>query len=194
LVENARLSLEDVGLSPEKPALPYGGSDDSDSQNDDGLIGPLGSLARLWHGWLALLVGLAFGCWGSLFALKGLYLLDSDWRSGLWYCLLAAVMVAVFIRMEYYSLSVIEGGLPVRKRSPLTEWREKSGLSITELADLCDVTEAKIIRIEAGEERLIGEVQDCLTARGENVSAMASAHSESLAFVPARVQFIAPWA
>ncbi len=71
----------------------------------------------------------------------------------------------------------------MRTKSPLTEWRKRSGLSVAELATLCNVTEAEIIRIEAGEEGLIGEVQDCLTARGENVSAMASAHSAFVAFI-----------
>ena len=71
----------------------------------------------------------------------------------------------------------------MRIRSPLTEWREQVGLSLAELADLCGVTEAEIIRIEAGEEGLVGEVQDCLTQRGENVSAMASAHSAFVASI-----------
>jgi transcriptional regulator with XRE-family HTH domain len=72
------------------------------------------------------------------------------------------------------------------RRSPLTEWREGRGLSIADLADLCNVTEAEIARVEAGEEGLIGEVQHCLTKRGENVSAMASARSEFLAAIRGR--------
>ena len=56
----------------------------------------------------------------------------------------------------------------MRCRSPLTEWRKQCGLS---MADLCNVSEAQIARIEAGDQGLIGEVQDCLTQRGENVSA-----------------------
>jgi len=59
------------------------------------------------------------------------------------------------------------------RRSPLTEWRAQYGLSVADLADLCNVTEAQIARIEAGKQGLIGEVQDCLTRRGENVSAPA---------------------
>jgi len=39
-----------------------------------------------------------------------------------------------------------------------------------DLADLCNVTEAEIARVEAGEEGLIGEIQDCPTQRGENLS------------------------
>jgi hypothetical protein len=54
---------------------------------------------------------------------------------------------------------------------------------VAELAALCNVTEAEITRVEAGEEGLIGEIQDCLTQRGQNVSAMASAHSEFLATI-----------
>ncbi len=69
----------------------------------------------------------------------------------------------------------------MRNKSPLTEWREQYGLSVSDLADLCNVTEAEIARIEAGKQGLIGEVQDCLTQRGENVSAMAAAHSEFIA-------------
>ena len=71
----------------------------------------------------------------------------------------------------------------MRTKSPLTEWREQYGLSIADLADLCNVTEVQIARIEAGKQGLIGEVQDCLTQRGENVSAMASAHSAFLALI-----------
>jgi hypothetical protein len=48
------------------------------------------------------------------------------------------------------------------------------------LADLCNVSEADIVRVEAGKEGLIGEVQDCLTRRGENVSEFASAHYQPL--------------
>jgi len=61
----------------------------------------------------------------------------------------------------------------MRTRSPLTEWREQYGLSMADLADLCNVSEAQIARIEAGKQGLIGEVQDRLTQRGENVSAPA---------------------
>ena len=61
----------------------------------------------------------------------------------------------------------------MRVRSPLTKWREQYGLSVAELADLCNVSEAEIARIEAGKQGLIGEVQDCPTQRGENVSAPA---------------------
>jgi transcriptional regulator with XRE-family HTH domain len=71
----------------------------------------------------------------------------------------------------------------MRAKSPVTEWREEHGLSVAELAALCNVTEADIARVEAGEEGLIGEVQDCLTQRGANVSEMASAHSEFLAAI-----------
>jgi len=46
----------------------------------------------------------------------------------------------------------------MRDRSPLTEWREQYGLSTAELADLCNVSEAEIIRVEAGKEGLSGEV------------------------------------
>jgi len=60
----------------------------------------------------------------------------------------------------------------MRDKSPLTEWREQYGLSV---ADLCNVSEAEIARIEAGKQGLIGEVQDCLTQRGENVNAPAGA-------------------
>jgi len=58
----------------------------------------------------------------------------------------------------------------VRTKSPLTEWREQYGLSVADLADPCNVSEVEIARIEAGKQGLIGEVQDCLTPRGENVS------------------------
>ena len=58
----------------------------------------------------------------------------------------------------------------MRTKSPLTEWRKQCGLS---MADLCNVSEAQIARIEAGKQGLIGEVQDRLTQRGENVSAPA---------------------
>ncbi len=43
------------------------------------------------------------------------------------------------------------------------------------------MTEADIIRVEAGGDGLIGEVQDYLTGQGVNVSAMAIGHSEFLA-------------
>jgi DNA-binding XRE family transcriptional regulator len=69
----------------------------------------------------------------------------------------------------------------MRMRSPLAEWRERYGLSVADLADLCNVSEAQIARIEAGKQGLIGEVQECLTKRGENVSEMASAQSAFLA-------------
>jgi len=69
----------------------------------------------------------------------------------------------------------------MRDKSPLTEWREQYGLSTAELANLCNVTEGDILRVEAGEDGLIGEVQDYLTRQGENVSAMASDHSAFLA-------------
>ena len=66
-------------------------------------------------------------------------------------------------------------------RSPLTEWREQYGLSTAELADLCNVPETEITRIEAGEQGLVGEVQDYLTGQGANVSMMAAGHSAFLA-------------
>jgi len=44
----------------------------------------------------------------------------------------------------------------MRTKSPLTEWREQYGLSAAELADLCNVTEAEIVRVETGEEGLLG--------------------------------------
>jgi len=69
----------------------------------------------------------------------------------------------------------------MRTKSPLTDWREQYGLSVADLADLCNVSEAQIARIEAGKQGLIGGVQDCLTQRGANVSEMTSAHSEFLA-------------
>jgi hypothetical protein len=68
----------------------------------------------------------------------------------------------------------------MRTISPLTQWREQSGITIAELADLCNVTEADIVRVETGEDGLIGEIQDCLTQRGENVSQMASDHADFL--------------
>jgi transcriptional regulator with XRE-family HTH domain len=69
----------------------------------------------------------------------------------------------------------------MKPKSPLTEWREQYGLSVAELADLCNVTEAEIARVEAGEEGLIGDLQDCLTRRGENVTAPAAC---GLPFLP----------
>ncbi len=69
----------------------------------------------------------------------------------------------------------------MRATSPLTEWREQYGLSTAELADLCNVLQTDIIRIEAGEEGIVGEVQDYLTRRGENVCSFVSDHSEFLA-------------
>jgi len=58
----------------------------------------------------------------------------------------------------------------MRTKSPVTEWREQYGLSMAELADLCNVTEGEIARFEAGEEGLIGEIQDRLTQRGETAA------------------------
>jgi len=69
----------------------------------------------------------------------------------------------------------------MRTKSPLTEWREQYGLSVAELADLCNVSEAMILRVEAGKTGLVGEVQDYLTTRGANVSMMAAGHSVFLA-------------
>jgi predicted transcriptional regulator len=65
----------------------------------------------------------------------------------------------------------------MRTRSPLAEWRERYGLSPDDLANLCGVTEAEIIRMETGETGLVGEVQDYLTGQGANVSMMAAGHS-----------------
>lgn len=69
----------------------------------------------------------------------------------------------------------------MRTQSPLTEWRELYGLSTAELADLCNVLETDIIRIEAGEGGIVGEVQDYLTKQGENVCQFVSDQSEFLA-------------
>jgi transcriptional regulator with XRE-family HTH domain len=69
----------------------------------------------------------------------------------------------------------------MRTKSPLTEWREQQGLSVADLAGLCNLPEAEIIRIEAGETGLVGEVQDYLTRQGANVSMMAAGHASFLA-------------
>jgi len=68
----------------------------------------------------------------------------------------------------------------MRTKGPLTEWREHYGLSVADLADLCNVSEAQIARIEAGKQGLIGEVQDCLTQRGQNISAPAGSDNPAL--------------
>ena len=68
----------------------------------------------------------------------------------------------------------------MRTRSPLSDWRAQCGLSVAELAGLCNVTEADVLRVEAGEDGLIGEVQDYLTTQGVNVSQMAVGHAEFL--------------
>ena len=46
----------------------------------------------------------------------------------------------------------------MRTQSPLTEWREQYGLSTAELANLCNVPEAEITRLEAGTQCLIDKV------------------------------------
>ncbi len=51
----------------------------------------------------------------------------------------------------------------MRTKSPLTEWREQSGLSASELADPINVPRAEIIGAETGGQGLIGEPQDYLT-------------------------------
>jgi transcriptional regulator with XRE-family HTH domain len=57
--------------------------------------------------------------------------------------------------------------------SPLREWREKHNISISELASACGIDAAELIKIEAGEGGIVGELQDYLTKEGENVSSMA---------------------
>jgi len=51
----------------------------------------------------------------------------------------------------------------MRDEGFLAEWSEQSGLSIAELANLCNVPEPEIIRVKTGEQGLIGELQDYLT-------------------------------
>ena len=80
-----------------------------------------------------------------------------------------------------YLAEPVEVRNDMRTKSPLTEWREQYGLSVAELADLCNVTSAQIARIEAGKTGLVGEVQDYLTTQGANVSMMAAGHSAFLA-------------
>lgn len=61
--------------------------------------------------------------------------------------------------------------------SPLAIWRIKHGMTVAELAETIGVETQRIEAIEAGEDGLVGEVQDYLVQQGENVSDFASRQS-----------------
>jgi transcriptional regulator with XRE-family HTH domain len=66
-------------------------------------------------------------------------------------------------------------------KSPLTEWRENHGMTQAQLATACGIKISEVERIEAGKEGIVGELQDYLVEKGENVSELASRQSEFIA-------------
>ena len=70
--------------------------------------------------------------------------------------------------------------------SPVAIWRIKHGMTVEELAGTVGVQTQRIEAIEAGEDALIGEVQDYLVRQGENVSDFASRQSTFIAVLQGR--------
>ena len=122
-----------------------------------------------------LLSGLAFVYLGSLVLWTGIHLLRQGNPVGRgWVNLGVAACVVAWYPLGRGIWRLVTGN---EDQSPLTEWREQYGLSIAELANLCNVPEAEITRIEAGQQGLVGEVQGYLTTHGTNVSMMAADHA-----------------